>query len=59
MKDRTRIQWMLPAWAAELIRQTIEMDSRSGAFDPALRDELAAAFETITETERPPPSKRK
>jgi len=50
-KDHTPIQWMLPRWAAELIFETIKLDSESGAFDPALRKELAAALETITESE--------
>jgi len=50
-KDHTLIQWTLPRWAAELILETIKLDSKSSAFDPALRKELAGALETITETE--------
>src|SRR5438094_5555592 len=35
-KDQSPVQWTLPRWAEDLIRETIELDSRSGAFDHAL-----------------------
>ena len=46
-KDQSRVQWTLPRWAADLIRETIELDSRSGAFDYALRQELSEALGEI------------
>ena len=46
-KDQSRVQWTLPRWAADLIRETIELDSRSGAFDRALRQELSEALGEI------------
>jgi hypothetical protein len=46
-KDQSPVQWSLPRWAADLIRETIELDSRSGAFDAKLRRELSAALAGI------------
>jgi hypothetical protein len=48
-KEQSPVQWTLPRWAAELIRETIEMDAKSGAFDPELRQELTEALEGIKE----------
>jgi hypothetical protein len=48
-KDPSPVQWTLPRWAANLIRETMEMDSRSGAFDPNLRQELSRALGGIKE----------
>ena len=48
-KDPSTVQWTLPQWAADLIRETIEMDARSAAFDPELRRELSAALQGINE----------
>ena len=45
--DDLPVQWMLPRWAADLIRETIELDSKSGAFDRALRHELSEALGEI------------
>ena len=48
-RDPSPVQWTLPRWAADLIRETIAMDSRSGAFDPELRQELSEALGGIKE----------
>jgi hypothetical protein len=50
-KDQSRVQWTLPRWAADLIRETIELDSRSGAFDHALRQELSEALGEFDQTD--------
>jgi len=52
-KEHSPIQWTLPMWAADLIRETIALDSRSGAFDPSLRQELSEALDEINETDFP------
>ena len=62
-KDHSPIHWTLPRWAADLIRETIELDSRSGAFDRALRQELTEALDEIGESdasgqENPVPPKK-
>jgi uncharacterized protein (UPF0218 family) len=49
-KDHTQVQWTLPSWAAELIFETVQQDSQSMVFEPELREQLAAALETVTET---------
>jgi hypothetical protein len=49
-RDHTQVQWTLPSWAAELLFETIQLDSQSMAFDPALRKRLAAALDTVNET---------
>ena len=48
-KDSSPVQWTLPRWAADLIREIIGMDSRSGAFEPELRQELSEALGGIKE----------
>jgi hypothetical protein len=48
-QDHSPVEWALPRWAADLIRQTIEMDARYGAFDPELRRALSAALDGINE----------
>jgi hypothetical protein len=48
-KDQSPVHWTLPRWVADLIRETIEMDSRSGAFDPKLCQELSRALGGIKE----------
>ena len=50
-KDQSPVQWTLPRWAADLIRETIELDSKSGAFDRALRQELSEALDQIEQTD--------
>jgi hypothetical protein len=52
-KDKSPVQWTLPRWAADLIRETIELDSKSGAFDHALRLELSEALGEINQTDFP------
>ena len=49
------VQWTLPTWAADLIRETIEMDSKSAAFDLELREQLAEALGAIEEADQPQP----
>ncbi len=51
--DQSPVQWTLPRWAADLIRETIEMDSKSAAFDHELREQLAEALGTIEEADPP------
>jgi hypothetical protein len=46
-KDQSPVQWALPRWAADLIRETIAMDAKSAAFDPELRRELSVALDAI------------
>ena len=48
-KDQSPVQWTLPRWVADLIRETIQMDSRSTAFDPELRQKLSEALAGIKE----------
>ena len=43
------VNWTLPQWAAELFRETLTKDSRSAAFDPNLRKQLARALSMVTE----------
>jgi hypothetical protein len=45
----TLVQWTLPSWAAELILETLKLDSESTAFDPRLRKQLAAALAAVVE----------
>jgi hypothetical protein len=56
-KDHQPVQWTLPKWAAELIFETVKLDSESSWFEPQLRKQLAAALDTVTETDLPQPSK--
>jgi len=56
-KDHTTVQWTMPRWAAELIFESVKMDSESIHVDRPLRKELAKALNTITETEVPKKSK--
>ncbi len=51
--DQRPIQWTMPKWAADLIRETIEMDSKSRAFDPELRQKLAKALAAVEEVDLP------
>lgn len=51
--DERPVHWNLPTWAAELIRETIEMDSRSPAFDHELRHRLSEALGAIEEVNLP------
>ena len=46
-KDQSPVQWTLPRWSADLIRETIRMDAMSGAFDPELRQELSGALDEL------------
>ena len=55
--DQTPVQWTLPRWAADLIRETIEMDSKSAAFDLGLRQQLAEALGAIEEADQPQPGR--
>ena len=57
--DQRPVQWTLPAWAAELIRETIELDSKSAAFDQQLRQRLAQAIGAIEEADLCPVEKAK
>ena len=50
-KEQSPVHWTLPKWAADLIRETIELDSRSGAFDYALGQELSEALHQIEQTD--------
>jgi hypothetical protein len=43
----TPVHWTLPGWAAELILETLKLDSESPAFDPRLRKQLAAALAVV------------
>jgi len=52
-KDHTLVQWTMPKWAAELIFESVKLDSESIHVDRPLRKELARALDTITETELP------
>jgi len=56
-KDYTTVQWTMPRRAAELIFESVKMDSESIHVDRPLRKELAKALNTITETEVPKKSK--
>ncbi len=51
--DQRLVHWTLPRWAADLIRETIEMDSKSAAFDLELREPLAEALVAIEEADLP------
>ncbi len=55
--DQRLVQWTLPRWAADLIRETIEMDSKSAAFDLGLRQQLAEALGAIEEADQPQPGR--
>ncbi len=55
--DQSPVQWTLPRWAADLIRETIEMDSKSAAFDLGLRQQLAEALGAIEEADQPQPGR--
>lgn len=44
------VHWTLPKWVADLFLETLTRDSRSVAFDPALREQLAKALRIVTET---------
>ena len=52
-KDHTPVRWTMPRWAAELIFESVKMDSESIHVDRPLRQELGRAIDTITETELP------
>jgi len=54
---RQTVQLTLPRWAADLIRATIEMDSKSAAFDLGLRQQLAEALGAIEEADQPQPGR--
>jgi len=56
-KDYTPVQWTMPRWAAELIFESVKMDSESIHVDRPLRKDLARALDTITETDVPKKSK--
>ena len=56
-KDYTPVRWTLPRWAAELIFDSVKLDSESIRVDRPLRKDLARALDTITETELPKRSK--
>lgn len=58
-KNHTRVQWTLPTWAADLIFETLQLDSESKALNRELRKELVAALETVTETDLSQPRKSK
>jgi hypothetical protein len=49
--QKPTVRWILPRWAAELILETIELDSQSAAFDSELREQLSAALGEIKESE--------
>ncbi len=51
--DERPVQWTLPRWAADLIRETIEMDSKSAAFDAELRLHLVETLGAIEEADLP------
>jgi hypothetical protein len=38
-----------PEWAWDMVWETLDMDSKSTAFDPILRDKIAAAVAAIYE----------
>lgn len=38
-----------PRWAWDIIDETLAMDSQSKAFDPELRDQIAAALRAMVE----------
>jgi len=44
------VVWTLPQWAADLFHETLTRDSRSTAFDPNLRKQLASALSMVTES---------
>jgi len=44
------VRWTLPGWVAELILETLRMDSASPAFDPELRKQISAALQAINRT---------
>ncbi len=43
-------RWTMPEWAAELILDTLRIDSASPAFDPELRKRITAALQSINRT---------
>ena len=51
--DPTIVHWRMPRWVADLIFETIEMDSESSAFDPELREKLRRALIHIEEAGQP------
>lgn len=53
-KEENMVTWRLPDWAAIEIIETLEMDGRSSAFDPDLRDEINKARGAIEEIEGGP-----
>jgi hypothetical protein len=46
------VHWSLSRWAADLFHETLTRDSRSAAFDPKLREQLARALRLVTESDR-------
>jgi hypothetical protein len=48
--DHDPVHWTLPMWAAELVRETLRLDSESSAFKPRLRTQIATALRSIAET---------
>jgi hypothetical protein len=48
-KKHADVHWTLPLWAAQLILETIKIDSESTSFDPRLRKQLAAVLSVIAE----------
>ena len=48
------VRWTLPGWAAELILETLRIDSASPAFDPELRKRITIALHAINRTGPPP-----
>ena len=48
--EQQSVRWTMPGWAAELILQTLKLDSESAAFDPALRIRIAVALKSINRT---------
>jgi hypothetical protein len=47
--EKRYVVWIIPTEDATTIRETLEMDSKSGAFDMALREEISEAIEGINE----------
>ena len=52
-RNETQVRHSGPAWAWELIWETIQKDMESGAFDPTLRHDLSEAYHAIGEDDEP------
>ena len=46
-RNEAEVRHTGPAWAWDLIWETIRTDMESGAFDPALRRDLSEAYHVI------------